>query len=104
MHFMYAGLPLFIVLFLDGMGLGIVFPILNGILQSPASHFFSSAFSAQERSFLYGIVIMVFMLCWFVGSTVLGDFSDKVGRKRALMLCLGGSALGYFCILCLSPW
>lgn len=101
---MYAGLPLFIVLFLDGMGLGIVFPILNGILQSPASHFFSDAFSAQERSFLYGIVIMVFMLCWFVGSTVLGDFSDKVGRKKALMFCLAGSALGYFLTALAVVW
>lgn len=101
---MASGLPLFIVLFLDGMGLGIVFPILNGILQSPASHFFSSAFSAQERSFIYGIVIMVFMLCWFVGSTVLGDFSDKVGRKKALMFCLAGSALGYFLTALAVVW
>ncbi len=96
LHFMLGGLPLFIVLFLDGMGLGIVFPILNGILQSPASDFFNRGVSATERSMLYGFVIGVFMLCWFVGSTVLGDYSDKVGRKKALMFCLGGSALGYF--------
>ncbi|MDF1795379.1 MAG: MFS transporter [Coxiellaceae bacterium] len=104
LHFLYAGLPLFVVLFLDGMGLGIVFPILNGIVQSPASHFFTSAISTQERSFIYGIVIMVFMLCWFIGSTVLGDFSDKAGRKKALMLCLGGSALGYFLTALAVMW
>ena len=30
---------LFLVLFIDGMGLALLFPILNGMIISPLSHF-----------------------------------------------------------------
>ena len=37
------------------------------------------------------------MLCWFFGSSLLGDLSDQVGRKKSLSICLIGSFLGYIC-------
>src|SRR3990167_1417825 len=35
------------------------------------------------------------MICWFFGAAFLGDLSDMIGRKKALMICLMGSFLGY---------
>ncbi|ATN85195.1 hypothetical protein AYO29_01045 [Coxiella burnetii str. Schperling] len=35
------------------------------------------------------------MICWFFGAAILGDLSDTVGRKKALLVCLIGSFLGY---------
>lgn len=89
-------LPLFLVLFIDGMGLGLLFPILSNIIVSPHSEFLSPTMSVAIRDALYGFIVGIFMLCWFFGSAVLGDLSDTVGRKKALMICLVGAFIGYF--------
>lgn len=90
-----ANLPLFVVIFIDGMGLSLLFPILNSIIVDPASNFLPHTASLSSRDFLYGLVVSVFMLCWFFGAAILGDLSDKIGRKRSLIICLVGAFLGY---------
>jgi MFS transporter, DHA1 family, tetracycline resistance protein len=88
-------LPLFLILFLDGMGLGILIPILNQALISPDSTFFMHPVSSSLREGLYGILMGVYMLCWFFGAAILGDLSDQVGRKKSLIICLIGTLLGF---------
>lgn len=87
--------PLFLVLFIDGMGLSLLFPVLNSIIIDPRSDFLAASVSITTRDFLYGLTIGIFMICWFFGAAILGDLSDTVGRKKALMICLIGSFLGY---------
>ena len=88
--------PLLLVLFIDGMGLGLVFPILNGLIFDPNSHFLPDAtFSSTMHNVVYGAIVSIFMLCWFFGAAVLGDLSDKIGRKKSLMICLLGTFLSY---------
>lgn len=90
-----ANFPLFVVLFIDSMGLGLLFPILNSIIVDPASVFLPVMTSVAVRDFLYGLTIGIFMICWFFGAAILGDLSDTIGRKKALIICLLGSFLGY---------
>ena len=86
--------PLFIILLLDGMGMGIIIPILNSfIMQATANN--SSIFHILSPEALYGWTIGIFMLCIFLASVILGTLSDCYGRKKILALCLFGSALGY---------
>jgi len=92
---LWAAFPLFLVLFIDGMGLGIIFPILNSIIVDPASVFLPHDTSLHMRNFLYGLTTGIFMLAWFFGAAVLGDLSDLIGRKKTLMICLVGAFLGY---------
>ena len=88
--------PLFLVLFIDGMGLGLVIPVLNGLLFDTNSTFMSQyANSAMMQNVIYGSIIGIFMLCWFFGAAILGDLSDKIGRKKSLLICLLGAALSY---------
>ena len=89
-------LPLFLVLLIDGMGLGLLFPILNTILVDPQVGFLPADTTIGVRDFFYGLTIGIFMICWFFGSAILGDLSDSVGRKKSLMICLVGAFLGYF--------
>jgi len=89
-------LPLFLVLFIDGMGLGLLFPILNSIIVDPSSAFLSASVGVGMREFLYGLTIGIFMICWFFGAAILGDLSDTVGRKKSLLICLVGAFIGYF--------
>jgi len=90
-----ANFPLFIVLFIDSMGLGLLFPILNSIIVDPSSTFLPAMTSVAVRDFLYGLTIGIFMICWFFGAAILGDLSDTIGRKKALIICLLGSFVGY---------
>lgn len=93
--FLVAASPLFLVIFLDGMGLGLFIPILNALLIDPSNHFLTHAVSAAMQNFLYGITICIFMICWFFGAAILGDLSDQIGRKPSLLVCLFGVFLGY---------
>jgi predicted MFS family arabinose efflux permease len=94
-NFLYIAGPLLLALFIDGMGLGLVIPILNALLFDSHSKFLSSVTSPTMHNVIYGLTIGIFMLCWFFGAAVLGDLSDKIGRKKSLLICLLGSSVGY---------
>src|SRR3990167_8345564 len=87
--------PLFLVIAIDSMGLGILFPILSAMLISHSSHFLPSSTSNFLRELIYGVTIGIYMIAWFFGSAMLGDLSDLMGRKKSLMICLIGATLGY---------
>lgn len=93
--FFSSAAPLFLAIFVDGMGLGLLFPILNTLLVDPQSGFINNALSLPMRHFAFGITISIFMLCWFFGAAYLGDLSDIIGRKKSLLICLLGSTTGY---------
>lgn len=92
---------LFLVLFIDGIGQGILYPILTKTLLHPGgSELVSTGASAFERNVLFGLAIGIFFFGWFFGGTFLSDLTDKVGRKKGLVACVIGSAIGYvFCAL-----
>jgi DHA1 family tetracycline resistance protein-like MFS transporter len=93
--FLAAAAPLFLVLFIDGMGLGLLFPILNALIMDPSGGILAHSVSVDARNFIFGGIISIFMLCWFFGAAYLGDLSDQVGRKKSLLICLLGAFLGY---------
>ncbi len=94
-HFFAKAFPLFLAIFIDGMGLGLLFPILNSLFVSTDCNFLPADLSSSSRNFLFGITVSIFMLAWFFGSAYLGDLSDAIGRKKSLMISLFGSFLGY---------
>lgn len=96
-NFFIKASPLLLVLFIDGMGLSLIMPVLNALVFDPNSQFFAGrTFSSTMHNVIYGSVISIFMLCWFFGAALLGDMSDYIGRKKSLTICLLGAALGYF--------
>src|SRR3990167_846484 len=88
-------MPLFFVIAIDSMGLGILFPILSALIINHQAHFLSYSTSDFMREFLYGVTISVYMIAWFFGSAMLGDLSDSMGRKKSLLICLIGATIGY---------
>lgn len=86
---------LVLVLFLDGLGQGLFFPILAGMLLHPHANYLLTDASMDARNFWYGAILGCFALFWFIGGPILSDFSDSKGRKFSLLICLAGSAFGY---------
>lgn len=88
-------LALFFVIFIDGIGQGLIFPILANTLIKSGSHVLLTHASLATRNLYYGLSVGVFFLFWFIGAPILSDLSDTIGRKQALMFCLLGSAVGF---------
>lgn len=92
---MIMALPLFLALFIDGMGLGILFPILTALLSNPTHGMLSAGTPENVRNLLYGFVVASFAIAWFIGAPILSDISDRSGRKKPLVLSLVGTCFGY---------
>ncbi len=72
---------------LDAAGIGLVMPILPGLLRELAG--------ADTGSTHYGALLAVFALMQFVCAPLLGALSDRFGRRPVLLLALAGAAVDY---------
>lgn len=89
--------PLFIIffiVFLDAMGIGILFPILPSLLEN-ITH-------SQNIALYLGILTSIYALMQFVFAPMLGALSDHIGRRPVLLISLAGSAVNYL-FLTFSP-
>ena len=89
-------LSLFLVIIIDTMGIGIVFPVLSPLVLEKTSLFLDPATSISVRQMLYAGITGIFSLFLLIGAPLLGDFSDSIGRKKALLICVSGTAISFF--------
>jgi MFS transporter, DHA1 family, tetracycline resistance protein len=83
--------PILLTYFLDNFGLAIVYPIFTPFILK-STH---PILSYPERTILLGILIGAFPLAQFFGAPIIGQFSDRFGRKRAFYVTILGTAIGY---------
>lgn len=101
-----ARMAIFLTVFVDLLGFGIVIPILPLYAQAIADH--PSPWMESVNQFLglggagttpgafwAGVGFLSFSLMQFIASPILGRTSDLVGRKPVLWISLMGSTLGY---------
>lgn len=86
---------LLFVVFVDLLGQGLVFPIINSLIMEPSTSMLPKDTSDAVRHFNYGLIIGVFFLCWFFGAPYISKLSDVIGRKNAILICLFGALGGY---------
>ncbi|MDD4319020.1 MAG: MFS transporter [Candidatus Peribacteraceae bacterium] len=96
----FQGRPLpiiFFTVFLDLVGIGILIPVVPLLLADPASpeYILPAGTSVQTGYILLGLLIASYPLCQFLATPVLGQLSDKYGRRSLLLLSLLGTALSY---------
>lgn len=83
------------VVFVDPLGQGLVFPIINTLMMDQETGFPPVSAPMATREFNYGLVIGIFFLCWFLGAAYIAKVSDAIGRKNAILICLFGALFGY---------
>ncbi|MBX2987203.1 MAG: TCR/Tet family MFS transporter [Bdellovibrionaceae bacterium] len=86
---------IFITIFLDALGIGLLIPILPDLIRR-----FSADPAAVAKYF--GYFISSYALMQFLASPVLGSLSDKFGRRPVLLISLLGAGLDYL-VMAFSP-
>jgi DHA1 family tetracycline resistance protein-like MFS transporter len=79
----------FISVFLTGLGLTIVSPVLPFIVETYTTN-------AHSQATVVTLLMATYALAVFLAAPLLGKLSDRYGRRPVMILSLLGSAFGYF--------
>ena len=76
-----------LITFLDATGMGLIMPVLPTLLEE---------FSVKESiATHYGFILAIYALMQVIFAPILGQLSDKFGRKPVLILSLIGAVCDY---------
>src|ERR1044071_853199 len=77
-------LPIFIVVFVDLLGFSIILPLLP---------YYAKQLQLSDTGI--GFLVATYSLCQFIASPILGELSDRYGRRPLLIYSQIGSFLGF---------
>lgn len=91
-------LILFVTIFIDFLGFGILVPIIPSLFTLPdsPSYLLSAGTSIETGYILMGLLLAIFFIGQFFISPILGELSDRYGRKKVLIGSVLGSAVSFF--------
>src|SRR5690606_16370880 len=78
-----------VTVFLDMVGLGIIIPVLPGLITELTGS------TVTNAAVIGGYLIFVYASMQFLFSPILGNLSDRWGRRPVLLLSLAGLTLDY---------
>ena len=76
------------VIILDGIGFQMVAPLL-----APMINAYSHAHALSY--FFYGLIISAYPLAYMLSAPILGQLSDRLGRKKIMIACFAGLLIGF---------
>jgi MFS transporter, DHA1 family, tetracycline resistance protein len=94
-----ALLTIFLIVFTDFLGFGIIIPLLPFYIPNYAKSA-SDPIAALKVTALFSI----YSVCQFIGAPILGAISDRFGRKPVLGVSQLGSSAGYLLLGIASHW
>lgn len=88
---------IFLTVFIDLLGFGILIPVIPLLLADPRSPYFllDPSQNVSTGYIILGLLTAIFPLGQFFSTPILGQLSDKYGRKKLLVLALAGVSISY---------
>lgn len=84
-------------IFIDMLGIGILIPVIPQLLTNPASpaYLLPVGWSVAQGYIVLGFLTAIFPFMQFIATPILGELSDRFGRKPVLAISLFGTAISY---------
>ncbi len=87
---------IFFTIFIDMLGIGILIPVFPLLITHGAEFRVTPASWSQAESFIFaGWLLAIFPILQFFCTPVLGQLSDKYGRRKLLLISISGTAFSY---------
>lgn len=87
---------IFLTILIDMLGVGILIPIFPMLIAQTSSFRITPlSWTHQESFILLGWLLTCFPLAQFLASPILGQLSDRFGRKHILSISIAGTAISY---------
>jgi MFS family permease len=93
-----AASPLLLLILVDAIGFAMLTPLLASALADGSGAAIQAGLSPTERNLVYGIATGIYPLMTFFGAPILGQLSDRLGRKAILLVCAIGIMASYVTI------
>lgn len=78
------------------VGVGILIPVIPVLFADPESpHYLLASHTPEQTGYLLlGVMLALYSLGQFVAAPIIGQLSDKFGRKKLLLVSIAGTAIG----------
>ena len=93
MHRAFNVAPPMLVVLVEAMAMATLAPVLAPLVANPPPHGLMSDLPASSRSLLYGIALGIQPLLAVCSAPLLGQLSDRLGRKEILLFTMSGLTL-----------
>lgn len=90
-----AVFPLLLLILIDAIGFAMLTPLLAAALAPESNAPLAAGTTEDGRHLIYGFATGLYPMMMFFGAPILGQLSDRVGRKMILLVCAAGIVLSY---------
>ncbi len=86
--------PFFLIIVIDVMSTSITGPVFAYAVQHPELHILGLYANTHQRHIFFGWLKSIVPFCNILGTLILGCYSDYIGRRKILVICVIGTLLG----------